>query len=339
MDDLTKSLIEEVKQLRQRVSALESREEDRRDANGAPIYPALTAGRVVTTGASRELATDNALVWDATNKQLGIGTASPNLGLDIESGADTYTGIELTNTNGTTRRWSIAANANNTGYGPGKGFFIRDITAGQTRLVVNSVGDVGIGTTNPLNRLHIVGHSRFEGYLAINRAPSGGVGLIVMTETNTPTSYAFVGRNNSDANLMYIRGDGLAWVNQNWTVASDARSKDQLEDLPVGRNALRSLLPRRYRLRRLRADGTEELSTKQHYGFVAQELREVMPELVEETEDGLAIRYGDLIPVLVKALQEQDDELETLKKTVEEQQKAIEQLTRAVEVLQRRQQP
>jgi hypothetical protein len=51
-------------------------------------------------------------------------------------------------------------------------------------------------------------------------------------------------------------------------------------------------------------------------GFVAQELQQHLPDLVEETEDGLAIRYGDLIPVLCKALTEAITRIESLEDEV-----------------------
>ena len=52
-------------------------------------------------------------------------------------------------------------------------------------------------------------------------------------------------------------------------------------------------------------------------GFVAQEVQDVMPELVHdyklnETETKLGLKMGDMIPSLVKAIQEQQDLIESL---------------------------
>ena len=51
-----------------------------------------------------------------------------------------------------------------------------------------------------------------------------------------------------------------------------------------------------------------------HYGFIAQELQKLYPELVNEDEDGyLSINYVELIPLLVQAVQELSTEVESLK--------------------------
>ncbi|MBN1186453.1 MAG: tail fiber domain-containing protein, partial [Bacteroidales bacterium] len=62
-----------------------------------------------------------------------------------------------------------------------------------------------------------------------------------------------------------------------------------------------------------------------HYGFTAQELEEVFPELVSteahppEDEKGepliyKSINYIEMIPILTQAIQEQQEEIEDLKK-------------------------
>jgi hypothetical protein len=49
-------------------------------------------------------------------------------------------------------------------------------------------------------------------------------------------------------------------------------------------------------------------------GFIAQEVQPVFPEIVTKQKDGsLGIRYTELIPVLVKAFQEQQAEIDDLK--------------------------
>ena len=48
-------------------------------------------------------------------------------------------------------------------------------------------------------------------------------------------------------------------------------------------------------------------------GLIAQELQEVLPEAVYESDDKLAIRYGNTIALLVEAIKELKAEVETLK--------------------------
>lgn len=62
-------------------------------------------------------------------------------------------------------------------------------------------------------------------------------------------------------------------------------------------------------LRRLGEDGQ-----KLHFGLIAQELQELYPNLVEEGQDGyLSVNYIELVPVLIKAIQEQQEEIDALK--------------------------
>ena len=53
---------------------------------------------------------------------------------------------------------------------------------------------------------------------------------------------------------------------------------------------------------------------KKHIGLIAQELREFFPTLVEEGQDGyLAVNYVELVPVLIRAIQELKEELDVVK--------------------------
>ena len=53
---------------------------------------------------------------------------------------------------------------------------------------------------------------------------------------------------------------------------------------------------------------------KKHIGIIAQELRELYPDLVEEGQDGhLSVNYIELVPVLIQAIQELKGELEDIR--------------------------
>lgn len=52
---------------------------------------------------------------------------------------------------------------------------------------------------------------------------------------------------------------------------------------------------------------------KDQYGFSAQAIKEILPQLVTEGEDGyLAVNYTALIPILVESLKEQQTQIEKL---------------------------
>jgi hypothetical protein len=91
---------------------------------------------------------------------------------------------------------------------------------------------------------------------------------------------------------------------------SDERLKREIQPLDTS-NELQRLLqlrPVSYYWR------DERLSQERQYGFIAQELQGVFPELVEEGGDEkiLSVNYQALIPLLVNALQEQEARIHRL---------------------------
>ena len=62
----------------------------------------------------------------------------------------------------------------------------------------------------------------------------------------------------------------------------------------------------------------EEFYNRKHTGFIAQELQEVFPEMVYENNDGLlSVDYIALIPVMVAALKEQQQQMEVQQAEIE----------------------
>ena len=98
---------------------------------------------------------------------------------------------------------------------------------------------------------------------------------------------------------------------------SDAAIKKEIMDVSEeDRDRLLQLQPRRYKFKwdpnahaRTQADSTH----KPHFGFIAQELADVYPDLVQRGLNGLqSVNYLELVPLLVakvQDLQRQVDEL------------------------------
>jgi len=120
----------------------------------------------------------NTFVVDASENSVGIGIATPSRELDVQSASTDYTGIEITNTNGSSESWVLLSNSNATTYGPAKGFGIRDANAGETRLVIDDAGNVGIGTLAPGSKLQVSGTvtaTAFSGNLSGSDVSSGTI--------------------------------------------------------------------------------------------------------------------------------------------------------------------
>jgi hypothetical protein len=93
---------------------------------------------------------------------------------------------------------------------------------------------------------------------------------------------------------------------------------------------LRELRPVSFKFRR----GPE--SKYSRYGFVAQELARVLPQIVREIDGYHHVRYQDIVAVLTLTAQQQQDQLEALEKTVERERMerlALESRLRSLETL------
>jgi hypothetical protein len=98
-----------------------------------------------------------------------------------------------------------------------------------------------------------------------------------------------------------------------WSFSSDVRKKENITALPVGREFINDLQPRSFSW-----CATQEESA----GFIAQEVNEVVEKhsadylrlVNKDDSESWMLAQTNMIPVLVKALQELDQELTSLKK-------------------------
>ena len=98
---------------------------------------------------------------------------------------------------------------------------------------------------------------------------------------------------------------------------SDARDKTDIVNSPYGLDFIDTLKPRQFKWESREGGVAFEGETK--LGFIAQELLEaadgnndVLDLVYEENPDKLEAKYGNLIPVLVKAVQELSDKVKKL---------------------------
>jgi hypothetical protein len=120
-------------------------------------------------------------------------------------------------------------------------------------------------------------------------------------------------------------------------LTSDRRYKSDITDLNDGRNSLAAVM----KLRGVSYGWkTEEFpdhhfDNHTHFGFIAQEVEEVLPEVVGTDELGWkTLRYNGFTPLLVEAVKEQQTKIEGIEKVNMAQQKEISQLQSTNELLQ-----
>ena len=100
---------------------------------------------------------------------------------------------------------------------------------------------------------------------------------------------------------------------------SDARLKTNITGLGYGMSTVMALRPVRYAWKK-----TPNQTNK--IGFLAQEVQQVVPEVVSVGSDAnqtLGVSYAELVPVLVKALQEQQAQLDSMRGRAEKAEAAV----------------
>ena len=179
--------------------------------------------------------------------------------------------------------------------------------------------------------LYVAGGDANTGMKLSVDGPTGtNIGMIV----NAPTAAELNGN-------VFVNGD----LNYSGALnnTSDRKLKENIQPLQEGLSTIMKLNPTTYNFRGNGEYNGLKLSTGLHYGLIAQEVEEVLPSLVKnnvhsysemenngqgpdvtsETEikktmEYKTMNYTELIPVLIKGMQEQQAEIERLKKEIEE---------------------
>ena len=113
----------------------------------------------------------------------------------------------------------------------------------------------------------------------------------------------------SDGGTFHANADVVAFST---SVASDERLKTNIQDTEYGLDHILKLESRQFNWK-------DKFNGQQDIGFIAQQVQEIVPELVKEV-DGLngedphlAVDYSKVVPILVNAIKELKGEIEELK--------------------------
>lgn len=163
---------------------------------------------------------------------------------------------------------------------------------GNFKLFIKNNGNIGIGTGTPSYKLTVQGNIASYGTVFISSDR----------------------RLKSEIRPLQSAMDKLSQLN-------GVSYKKHLPDLHLNEIDSRGITDE-VKLNTIRNDNqsdNDELGQNENYGFIAQELREVFPELVREDNDGyLGIDYISLIPVMVEAMKELREEIDMLKSANED---------------------
>jgi hypothetical protein len=140
-----------------------------------------SAGYAAAWSSSSALTYDSALYVDTTNHRIGIGTTSPSFPLHVNMAtAANNTNLLVDNSSvsggynaivrlkNSAREWLISGSGAASGLDSSGALGIYDQTAPAWRLVINSSGNVGIGTTTPATKLEVNGTVKASAYTGLS---------------------------------------------------------------------------------------------------------------------------------------------------------------------------
>jgi hypothetical protein len=288
------------------------------------------------------ISADNERMFISGSGNVGIGTSTPSFILDVnDTNASGGRGIRVSTSStsvgpalflymnaGTYTNWVVGTSysttnalefvsSNSVGGNPS--------SAGTTRMLITNTGNVAIGNTIAAKPLSVW--------------PSGGIGVYSNNTYSPSISLDFnsgtnIGHLLADQNAYYIRtltsypiyiqanqanGVYLSVGATSFTGNSDERLKNITGNID---NAVNNLLT----LRAVNFSWKSDDTNKENLGLIAQDVEQVFPQIIdkiklpskvdeEQTDDTeyLGVRYTELIPVLVKAIQEQQAQINELK--------------------------
>jgi hypothetical protein len=266
---------------------------------------------------------------------LGVGTTSPGARLEISGSGNqnlivnstsSSSYMQFANSGGITGYIGSSGGINSGGGNNALGLRSQNemvfATGGSTeRARITSGGDLLVGTTSSPARLTVLSTSASatNAYIESNAANYTGAGIYsVLTGSgnNNTTAALFTGYNITNGDVFRVYGNGnVVNTNNSYGAISDAKLKDNIIDAT----------PKLEKLNQVRIVNFNMIGSEQkQLGVIAQELEQVFPGMVDETPDRdqegndlgtttKSVKYSVFVPMLIKAIQEQQAIIEQLK--------------------------
>jgi hypothetical protein len=155
------------------------------------------------------------------------------------------------------------------------------------------------------------------------------IGQLAGSTSTTGTNNVFIGRASLGSSA--TASDEITLGNSSHTVIraavttitslSDERDKKEIQTLPLGLEFVEKLKPVKFVWNDRDENGKHDV---EDFGFIAQDLKSAQEEseasylnlVYDENPDKLEASYGKLLPILVKAIQEMNTEMKSLKEEI-----------------------
>ena len=270
----------------------------------------IRSNGAITVGANAGAASD--AVYLANNYNLGIGIADPQSKLHIIEGAEaTLTEHGYLNL-GETGKINMAIDLQR--------IVVRNNGAASPLYLNDGSGEVLVGdVSSPDAKLHINSEASEHGLkvqvdggtkMLVRNNGSTTFGTSAIVQANTvylPTNYR-LGIGEAFPGHPIELGSGARCTSTGvWVQGSDIAYKENIQPISYGLETILAMRPTQYHYK---ASGEHSI------GFIAQEMENIIPEVVSGEEGKKGIGYGLLTAVLVKAIQEQQSEISELKALV-----------------------
>ncbi len=202
----------------------------------------------------------------------------------------------------------------------------------EDMMVLTASGNVGIGTTSPTAKLHVVQpENAVWAARIVSSAASGNSALLWGYAASTSADSALLDISSGGGAQLMMKGNGYVGIGTTspaYTLdvagyirgtnvnPSDLHLKDSIFPVEAALDKVLSMQGVSYTWKR------EEYKARnfpagRHYGVIAQEMEKVLPEAVSTSPDGeKSVAYTEIIPVLIEAIKEQQKEIEQLKKAL-----------------------
>ncbi len=200
------------------------------------------------------------------------------------------------------------------------GYPLHVVGDGQPGMLVQNTGDSVLpygmwAATDGLGGRAVYGvatHSAGSNYGVFGTsAGSNGTGVFGLASATSGVTYGVRGETLSQQGYgVYSNGD--VCTTGSYLNCSDARFKQNIQPLADSLDKILKLRGVQFDWKR-KEFPDHSFSQDRQIGFIAQEVAEVLPELVgggEDKDQFYSVSYGRLVPVLVEAIKELNDEVE-----------------------------
>jgi hypothetical protein len=246
---------------------------------------------------------------------LGVGTTSPTTKLSITDSSGPI--IRMVRTS---NRFEVSADTDFMSLNArDASTYITFKTADTERARINSSGEFLVGTTNEAGFVTIQNSSANKNGLNVICSSTSSSNFVLNLQSNASvanTANLIRGYSDTSTGVFFVAGNGnVTNTNNSYGAISDAKLKENVTDAT----------PKLEKLNQVRIVNFNMIGNEQkQLGVVAQELETVFPAMVDETPDfdkegndlgttTKSVKYSVFVPMLIKAIQEQQAIIESLK--------------------------